>query len=43
MLAPEGCEETAPAHTPGEGVRSIARLLGRHPSMVSREVRRDTK
>ncbi|MBB6122241.1 IS30 family transposase [Nocardiopsis algeriensis] len=41
-LTLEDREEIALAHTRGEGVRSIARLLGRHPSVVSREIRRNT-
>lgn len=41
-LTLEDREEIALAHTRGEGVRSIARLLGRHPSVVSREIGRNT-
>ncbi|MFE6385236.1 helix-turn-helix domain-containing protein [Nocardiopsis dassonvillei] len=32
-------EEVAIAYARGEGVRSLSRLLGRHPSVVSREIR----
>lgn len=41
-LTLEDREEIALARTRGEGVCSIARLLGRHPSVVSREIDRNT-
>ena len=34
-------EEIALAHASGAGVRQIARLIGRHPATVSRELRRN--
>uniref|UniRef100_UPI0034372E4A helix-turn-helix domain-containing protein n=1 Tax=Nocardiopsis metallicus TaxID=179819 RepID=UPI0034372E4A len=41
-LTLEDREEIALAHTRGEGVRSIARALDRNPSVVSREIDRNT-
>lgn len=42
MLTLAEREEIALAHTRGEGVRAIARLTGRDPSVISRELRRNT-
>ena len=42
MLTLAEREEIALAHTRGEGVRTIARLIGRDQSVISRELRRNT-
>jgi IS30 family transposase len=41
VLTMEEREEIALAHTRGEGVCQIARTLGRNPSVISRELRRN--
>lgn len=41
MLAMEEREEFALAHTREEGVGRLARTLGREPSVISRELRRN--
>ena len=41
-LTPEDREEIAIRHGRDEGVREIARALDRDPSVVSREIRRNT-